>query len=122
MSLVIEISKQRNRCKMAVKSAIMTTGSKPCALSHSTTLSNKLSGFFINLYILTVYQDVHVMMLVGFGFLMTFLKRHGFGSLGFTFLILCFVIEWSLLVNGWFSMIGKSDEKFSISIERSALF
>lgn len=53
-----------------------------------------------------VFQDVHVMMLVGFGFLMTFLKRHGFGSVGFNFLLTCYVIQWSLLVNGWFEMIG----------------
>uniref|UniRef100_H2Z567 Ammonium transporter AmtB-like domain-containing protein n=1 Tax=Ciona savignyi TaxID=51511 RepID=H2Z567_CIOSA len=46
-----------------------------------------------------MYQDVHVMMVIGFGFLMTFLKRHGFGSVGFNFLLTCFVIQWSILVN-----------------------
>merc|ERR1712142_484844 len=54
-----------------------------------------------------MFQDVHVMMLIGFGFLMTFLKRHGFGSVGFNFLLTAYVIQWSLLLNGFFENIGK---------------
>jgi ammonium transporter Rh len=50
-----------------------------------------------------MFQDVHVMMIIGFGFLMTFLKRHGFGSVGFNFLLTSFVIQWALLINGYFS-------------------
>ena len=29
-----------------------------------------------------VFQDVHTMMFIGFGFLMTFLKKYGYGSVG----------------------------------------
>eukprot|EP00118_Oscarella_pearsei_P018577 m.190935 g.190935 ORF g.190935 m.190935 type:complete len:504 (+) comp39439_c2_seq3:210-1721(+) len=50
------------------------------------------------------FQDVHVMMFIGFGFLMTFLKRHGFSSLGFNFLVGAFVIQWATLVNGFFAL------------------
>lgn len=65
-----------------------------------------------------MFQDVHVMMLVGFGFLMTFLKRHGFGSVGFNFLLTCYVIQWSLLVNGWFEMINHPGvTKIALSLE-----
>nr|XP_009858225.1 rh type C glycoprotein isoform X1 [Ciona intestinalis]XP_009858226.1 rh type C glycoprotein isoform X2 [Ciona intestinalis] len=64
-----------------------------------------------------IYQDVHVMMLIGFGFLMTFLKRHGFGSVGFNFLLTCYVIEWSTLVNGWFGMIGSNEGRILIDIK-----
>jgi len=39
-----------------------------------------------------MYQDVHVMIFIGFGFLMTFLRKHAFNSLGMTFLIGCFSI------------------------------
>nr|CAB3265567.1 rh type B glycoprotein [Phallusia mammillata] len=63
-----------------------------------------------NLY--PLFQDVHVMMLIGFGFLMTFLKRHGFGSVGFNFLLTAYVIEWSTLVNGWFALIGSGSKIF----------
>ena len=65
-----------------------------------------------------VFQDVHVMMLIGFGFLMTFLKKYGFNSVAFNFLLTCFVIEWSLLVNGWFRMITEPLEKIPLNISR----
>ncbi|CAK8682981.1 unnamed protein product [Clavelina lepadiformis] len=64
-----------------------------------------------------MYQDVHVMMLIGFGFLMTFLKRHGFGSVGFNFLLTCYIIEWSTLVNGWFGMITTNKSKIELNLE-----
>ncbi|KAM4826406.1 ammonium transporter Rh type C [Thomomys bottae] len=48
------------------------------------------------------FQDVHVMVFVGFGFLMTFLQRYGFGALGFNFLLAAFGIQWALLMQGWF--------------------
>lgn len=42
------------------------------------------------------------MIVVGFGFLMTFLKRYGWSSVGFNFLITGFTIQWSILVTGLF--------------------
>lgn len=48
------------------------------------------------------FQDTHVMIVVGFGFLMTFLKRYGWSSVGFNFLITGFTIQWSILVTGLF--------------------
>ncbi|CAI5792763.1 ammonium transporter Rh type C [Podarcis lilfordi] len=48
------------------------------------------------------FQDVHVMIFVGFGFLMTFLQRYGFGAVAFNFLLAAFGIQWALLVQGWF--------------------
>nr|XP_020766448.1 ammonium transporter Rh type B isoform X2 [Odocoileus virginianus texanus] len=48
------------------------------------------------------FQDVHVMIFVGFGFLMVFLQRYGFGSVGFTFLLAAFALQWSTLIQGFF--------------------
>jgi len=48
------------------------------------------------------FQDVHVMIFVGFGFLMTFLKRYSWSSFGFTFIFAAFAIQWGILVQGWF--------------------
>ena len=42
-----------------------------------------------------MYQDVHVMIFAGFGFLMVFLRKHGYTSVGLTFLLAAFVIQWS---------------------------
>jgi ammonium transporter Rh len=52
------------------------------------------------------FQHVHVMMFIGFGFLMTFLHKYGFGATGFNFLIGAFVIQWSLLSNGFWANVS----------------
>ncbi|KAM4748218.1 ammonium transporter Rh type C [Rhinophrynus dorsalis] len=48
------------------------------------------------------FVDVHVMIFVGFGFLMTFLKIYGFGSVAFNFLLAAFGVQWAILMQGWF--------------------
>ncbi|XP_062922159.1 ammonium transporter Rh type C-like 2 [Mobula hypostoma] len=63
------------------------------------------------------FQDVHVMIFVGFGFLMTFLRRYGFGSVGFNFLVASFSIQWALLMQGWFHSLDYSDGKIKIGVE-----
>lgn len=58
------------------------------------------------------YQDVHVMIFIGFGFLMTFLKKYGFSSVGYNFLISCLAIQWGMICNGIFHVVataGTSD-------------
>ncbi|XP_059001563.1 ammonium transporter Rh type B [Mustela lutreola] len=47
------------------------------------------------------FQDVHAMVFVGFGFLMAFLQRYGFSSVGFTFLLAAFALQWSTLIQGF---------------------
>ena len=66
----------------------------------------------------TGFQDVHVMIFVGFGFLMTFLKRYSFSAVGFNFLIAAFGIQWALLMQGWFHSLDPMDGKIKIGIER----
>ena len=61
-------------------------------------------------------MDVHSMMFVGFGFLMTFLKRYGYSSVGFNFIIAAYVLEWALLVRGWVSMFDEGHAKFEINV------
>ncbi|KAG7335994.1 hypothetical protein KOW79_000687 [Hemibagrus wyckioides] len=46
------------------------------------------------------FQDVHVMIFIGFGFLMTFLQRYGFSSVGFNFLIAAFSLQWATIMQG----------------------
>lgn len=53
------------------------------------------------------YTDVAVMLFIGFGFLMTFLKKYAFSALGYTFLLTCFVIEMVILVEGLVESAGK---------------
>jgi ammonium transporter Rh len=39
-----------------------------------------------------MWQDMNVMIFIGFGFLMTFLKTHCWSSIGFNFLIGCWSV------------------------------
>lgn len=65
----------------------------------------------------TVFQDVHTMMFIGFGFLMTFLKRYGFGSVGLNFLVAAFILQWSTLVAGWIREFDKETMKIYVNLE-----
>ncbi|XP_077985496.1 ammonium transporter Rh type A-like [Glandiceps talaboti] len=65
-------------------------------------------------YYYPMFQDVHVMIFIGFGFLMTFLKKYGFGSVGFNFLLGAFVIQWATLMQGFFHM---ENGKISVGVE-----
>ena len=50
------------------------------------------------------FQDVHVMIFVGFGFLMTFLKKYGLSALSLNFMIGALCIQWQILVQGFFHL------------------
>jgi ammonium transporter Rh len=52
-----------------------------------------------------MYMDVHVMIIVGFGFLMTFLRKYGYSSVGFNFLIAALVMQWHILCGGFVHQI-----------------
>ena len=43
------------------------------------------------------------MVFVGFGFSMAYLKRFGYTSIGFSFLVAAYVFEFALLVKGLFA-------------------
>ncbi|XP_028577790.2 ammonium transporter Rh type A [Podarcis muralis] len=51
-----------------------------------------------------LFQDVHVMIFVGFGFLMTFLKKYGFSSVGINFLVAALGLQWGTLLQGFWHM------------------
>ncbi|KAL4646768.1 ammonium transporter Rh type B-like [Arapaima gigas] len=61
------------------------------------------------------FQDVHVMIFIGFGFLMTFLQRYGFSSVGFNFLIAAFSLQWATLMQGFFH--GMHGGKIHVGVE-----
>ncbi|XP_014207722.1 ammonium transporter Rh type B-B [Copidosoma floridanum] len=66
------------------------------------------------------YQDVHVMVFVGFGFLMAFLKRYGQSSLGLTFLLGGFFTQLALFAEGFAAIASDNTNgtaKISLSLE-----
>lgn len=47
-----------------------------------------------------MYQDVHVMIWIGFGFLMTFLRRYGQSAIGLTFLLAAILVQVAMICEG----------------------
>jgi ammonium transporter Rh len=44
------------------------------------------------------------MIFIGFGFLMTFLKRYGYCATGLNLFVAALCIQWAMLMRGFFSM------------------
>lgn len=84
-------------------------------LKKSNNISSNIENDFYFRY--PSFQDVHVMIFVGFGFLMTFLKRYSFSGVGFNFLIAAFGLQWALLMQGWFHSLDPVTATISIGIE-----
>ncbi|XP_028513526.1 ammonium transporter Rh type B [Exaiptasia diaphana] len=51
-----------------------------------------------------VFQDVHTLVVVGFGLLLLFLKKYGFSGLGYTFLIAGVTMQWAAVMDGFLNM------------------
>eukprot|EP01013_Petalomonas_cantuscygni_P037872 TRINITY_DN687_c0_g1_i4.p1 TRINITY_DN687_c0_g1~~TRINITY_DN687_c0_g1_i4.p1 ORF type:complete len:576 (-),score=174.02 TRINITY_DN687_c0_g1_i4:1507-3234(-) len=51
------------------------------------------------------FQDVHVMVFIGFGFLMTFVYTNSWNAVGLTFLVGAFAIQTSILIGGFWHCV-----------------
>lgn len=58
---------------------------------------NGKADAFSNFY--AEFQDVNVIVILGFGFLGTFLVRHGFSGSGFNLLVAAMATQWALILN-----------------------
>ncbi|XP_047533869.1 ammonium transporter Rh type B [Vanessa atalanta] len=50
------------------------------------------------------FEGTHVMIFIGFGFLMTFLKKYCYSALGFNWFLAALVIQWALLCQSFYHM------------------
>ncbi|XP_028404508.1 ammonium transporter Rh type A-like isoform X2 [Dendronephthya gigantea] len=73
---------------------------------QSGALRKNEQGSHISVY--PIFQDVHVMIFVGFGFLMTFLKKYGYGAVGYNFFISALAIQWYIIIYGCIENRGKT--------------
>ena len=64
-----------------------------------------------------MFENLHAITLIGFGFLMTFLKRYGYGSVGFNLLLVAFVIQWALIIRGFIEWRGEG-ANFKIGLDQ----
>ena len=63
-----------------------------------------------------VYQDVNVMVFIGFGLLMTFLRNNAYSSVGFTMFAAVLVIQWHLVVGTLMHYLFTGGEWHAIDI------
>jgi len=63
-----------------------------------------------------LFQDVHVMIFIGFGFLMTFLKSHSWTAVGFNFLVAAFSIQLGFIFQSWWhNILDDNHKKFVLN-------
>lgn len=67
-------------------------------------------------YFYAMFQDVHAMMFIGFGFLMTFLRKYGFGALSYNFILCAFGIQWGMYIF-WMTpwLFGEGEDKLHVT-------
>jgi ammonium transporter Rh len=66
-----------------------------------------------------LFQDVHIMIFIGFGFLMTFLKKYGLSAVSLNMMIAVICLQWATLVIGWFHL---HNGKIQLNLTDSMLF
>ena len=64
-----------------------------------------------------MFTDIHVMMFIGFGFLMTFLRRYSFSSIGFNFVVCSFTQQWALIIRGYLFDWDTTTKKFIVDVQ-----
>ncbi|KAJ7325357.1 hypothetical protein OS493_029906 [Desmophyllum pertusum] len=85
--------------------------------SNKTTAGSEQPVNEVSIYY-PMFQDVHVMIYVGFGFLMTFLKKYGFGAVGYNFFIAALMTQWGTIVTGCLNQIyGEGHDHIELSIQ-----
>lgn len=67
----------------------------------------RTSDLSIGLDQYALFQQVHMMILVGFGFLMVFLKTHSWSAVGFNFVLAAWTIQITILLHGFWHLVLK---------------
>jgi len=66
------------------------------------------------------FMNLHVMIFVGFSFIVTFLHRYGYSAAGYNFIIAVIVIQWSILCNAfWSGVYFKNMDNIKLSTENA---
>lgn len=90
---------------VALYVAFVRYGNESLTVADATSLNGTTSPVNEVTYYYGVFQDVHVMIFFGFGFLMTFLHKYSWGGIGMNYLIAVVVIQWAVLVNGFWHQV-----------------
>ena len=69
----------------------------PRITTNSTTTGGKISDSSVNAYY-WYFNHIVIMMPIGFGYLVTFLRKYRYSGVGFTFVLTALIFQWSLIV------------------------
>lgn len=94
-----------------LKQVVVSTSNRSARSVVASELDGDVEFFY------PFFQDVHVMMFIGFGFLMTFLRRYSFSSVAFNFIIAAFTLEWALLVRGYAFFWNSDTKSFRVDVK-----
>ena len=112
---VIFVILYSSHAKYALESSASThvrsSSSEPTASNRAGDVAGTTEFYY------PFFQDVHVMMFIGFGFLMTFLRRYSFSSVSFNFLVAAFVLEWAILIRGYSFDWNALSKSFPVDVQ-----
>ncbi|UJR17563.1 hypothetical protein I4U23_004459 [Adineta vaga] len=83
-------------------------------VSNVTDFENPPRGVVEFYY--SMFTDIHVMMFIGFGFLMTFLSHYSYSAIGFNFILCAFTVEWALIMRGYMFDWNDAKQKFIVDV------
>ena len=63
------------------------------------------------------FQDIHVMIFIGFGFLMTYLSKYGYTAVGGNFFIASLTVQWAMIVRGLIHQQMFLGEKYKVIVD-----
>ena len=63
-----------------------------------------------------MFQDIHVMMFIGFGFLMTFLGKFCISAVGVNFWLAALTLQWYILVSGFWEKVLNDEWQHKIFV------
>ena len=66
--------------------------------------------------IFSVVHDTNAFVLIGFGFLVAFLRRYGYGALALNLMLVVFTLEWALIIRGFLSIEFRATTQFSVGL------
>lgn len=64
-----------------------------------------------------MWQDIHVMTYIGFGFLLVFLKNNSWTAIGFTYLLAAWAFQWAILVVSFWDMVFTDFDRIHLSVK-----
>ena len=86
-------------CRLACRPVLHVSG-RSCSCSLTVSAPKSITCFVCILYTCRWFIHVQIMVFVGFGFLMTFLKRYSFSAVGLNYLASAMVLLLFIVIGG----------------------